>query len=430
MPGQIEKLWSPPRLVRRKRVAAYARVSSGKDAMLHSLAEQVSYYSDLIQRRPDWLFAGIFADEAITGTKEARPEFQRMLTDCRNGLVDMVITKSISRFARNTVTLLEAVRMLKDLGVDVYFEEQRIHTISAEGELLLTILASYAQEESRSDSENAKWRIRRAYQQGEIMCWRMLFGYRSKKGSIEIDPVEGPIAQQIFTRFAAGESMSSICRWLNQTGHFGALGGKWQTSSIRQILSNEKYLGDAILQKTFINNHLEKKRVTNTGELPRYYVYGTHPALIGKATFERVQQRLADIAAHNSRPPRQTNEFTGMIRCPNCGRNYRRTLMNGSAGWICPTYYSQGKAACQSKKIPEETLRSVIADVLSLDNWDPDAFTRQVAFIIAAGPNTLELHLADGSIHIVPWKDRSRRESWTPEMREKARQDYLRRKHK
>lgn len=431
MEKQVTRLAPKPKMERQKRVAAYARVSSGKDAMLHSLSEQISYYSEIIQREPGWMFAGVYADEAYTGTKEDRPEFQRLLADCRAGMVNVILTKSISRFARNTVTLLETVRELKDIGVDVYFEEQRIHTLSAEGELMLTILASYAQEESKSVSDNQKWRIRKGYEQGELMCWRFLFGYRiSKESGVEIDPVEGPIAQEVFDRVANGESLNSVIRWLNRSGHYGALGGKWQTPRLRLMLSNEKYVGDALLQKTFVNNHLEKKKIPNHGELPQYYVTESHPALIDRDTFERVQTRLAVIAEKNAgRPRRQTSEFTGMIRCPNCGRNFRRTLKNGSPGWICPTYYTEGKEYCQSKKIPEDTLKRTIMNTFGIETWLPDFFLNRVEYIIASGPNTIELHMMDGTTKTLEWKDRSRRESWTPEMKEKARQNAYRRHH-
>ena len=157
-----------------KRTAAYARVSSGKDAMLHSLSAQVSYYNQLIQSNPEWLFCGVYADEALTGTKENRAEFQKLLNRCRRGEIDLILTKSISRFARNTVTLLETVRELKTLGVDVYFEEQRIHSMSSDGELMLSILASYAQEESYSASENKKWQMRKDFEQGKVGSMRML----------------------------------------------------------------------------------------------------------------------------------------------------------------------------------------------------------------------------------------------------------------
>ena len=186
-----------PMMPVQKRVAAYTRVSSGKDAMLHSLSAQVSYYSNLIQRNPEWAYAGVYADEALTGTKDSHEDFQRLLSDCRAGKIDMVITKSISRFARNTVTILETVRELKSLGVDVYFEEQNIHSISGDGELLLTILASYAQEESRSVSENCKWCIQKRYELGENASWRYMYGYRIHKGVVTIHPEEAAIVRRI-----------------------------------------------------------------------------------------------------------------------------------------------------------------------------------------------------------------------------------------
>ena len=179
-------------------VAAYARVSSGKDAMLHSLSAQVSYYSNLIQRNPEWRYAGVYVDEALTGTKDNRKGFQRMLADCRAGKIDRIITKSISRFARNTVTLLETVRELKTLGVDVYFEEQNIHSMSGDGELMLSILASFAQEESLSVSENCKWRIRKQFELGEPATWRFMYGYRIRKGVITIHEEEAAVVLWVF----------------------------------------------------------------------------------------------------------------------------------------------------------------------------------------------------------------------------------------
>ena len=195
------------------RVAAYSRVSSGKDAMLHSLSAQISYYSNLIQNHKGWQYVGVYADEALTGTKDNREKFQQMLADCRAGKIDMVITKSISRFARNTITLLESVRELKALGVDVFFEEQNIHTMSADGELMITILASCAQEESLSASENMKWRIRKGFERGEMINLRFLYGYSIKKGVVTVDPAQAEIVREIFRRFNDGESMGGIaCR--------------------------------------------------------------------------------------------------------------------------------------------------------------------------------------------------------------------------
>ncbi len=242
MEKRIIKLPAKPSLQRLLRVAAYARVSTGKDAMLHSLAAQVGYYSDLIQKHPGWRYAGVYADEAMTGTKDDRKEFQRLLEDCRAGKIDMVITKSISRFARNTVTSLETIRELKALGVDVYFEGHNIHSIGADGEVLLTILSAYAQEESLSASENQKWRIRKAFESGELMNMRTMFGYRiSKKNGIEIDPEQADVVREMFARVIHGDSLTSIVHWLNHNDHPGALKGQWKASRVRDVLSNEKY---------------------------------------------------------------------------------------------------------------------------------------------------------------------------------------------
>ena len=189
MPKKVTKVAQIPKLQRKKQVAAYTRVSSGKDAMLHSLSAQVSYYNRMIQNHPGWIFCGVYADEALTGTRDTRDQFQRLLADCRAGQVDLVVTKSISRFARNTVTLLETVRELKLLGVNVYFEEQNIYTLSADGELMMTILASYAQEESLSASENQKWRIKKNFEEGMPWNGRML-GYRYDNGVYNLTSTE------------------------------------------------------------------------------------------------------------------------------------------------------------------------------------------------------------------------------------------------
>lgn len=431
MPKSVRKLPQKPKLEQPKRVAAYARVSSGKDAMLHSLSSQVSYYSNLIQRHSGWLYVGVYSDEALTGTKENRDGFQRLLTDCRAGKVNMILTKSISRFARNTVTLLETVRELKAMEVDIFFEEQSIHTISAEGELMLTILASYAQEESLSASENQKWRVRKGFENGELLNWRFMFGYRISKNGIEIDPDTASIVREIFDRVVAGETFGTISRDLNKRGISGVLGGKWCVQRIRDIVGNEKYTGCAMLQKHYRNNHLEKKKCVNTGELPMFYAEETHPAIIEKDTFEVAQAVLQRIReAANGRPRPQKSEFTGKIYCPFCGKNYKRNTSNGSVGWNCSTYLSQGKAYCHGKKIPETTLRTVCAKVLGLDEYSPSAFTAQIDRIEVPKDNHLRFIFKDGSTVNRVWTDRSRRESWTAEMRHAAAERTRRQRRK
>ena len=266
----IRKVKPAAAMPRLERVAAYCRVSSGKDAMLHSLSAQVSHYSEFIQRRPGWAYAGVYADEAMTGTKDDRPEFQRLLADCRAGKIDRVLTKSVSRFARNTVTLLETVRELKKLGVAVYFEEQNIDSLSGDGELMLTILASFAQEESKSVSDNCKWRIRKDFSEGKPMNLPLLYGYRREKGRIVIDEREAEIVRFIFRSCLNGMGKGRITEALREQGVPCRLGGEWQTETVGGILKNEKYTGDALLQKTYIENHLTKRKCFNRGELPQY----------------------------------------------------------------------------------------------------------------------------------------------------------------
>lgn len=250
---QINKIESAPKLPELLRVAAYARVSSGKETMLHSLAAQVDYYTDLIGRNSDWAFRGVFVDEAMTGTKETRPEFQRLLSECRAGNIDLLITKSISRLARNTVTILSSVRELKNMNVDVFFEEQNIHSRSGDGELMLSILSSYAQEESRSVSENCKWRIRNDFREGKISGMTM-FGYRLKKGQLQMVPEEADVVRGIFADYLSGMGVIAI------TKKYRAMGFTFSKNGIAGMLRNEKFQGDMLLQKSFVEDHISKRK--------------------------------------------------------------------------------------------------------------------------------------------------------------------------
>lgn len=407
-------------------VCAYARVSSGKDAMLHSLSAQVSYYNSLIQSHAGWLYCGVYSDEAITGTKSQRDGFQRMLASCRAGEIDLIITKSISRFARNTVTLLETVRELKSLGVDVFFEEQNIHTMSADGELMLTILASYAQEESLSASENQKWRIRKAFENGELVNLRFLFGYNITASGIQVNEREAAIVREIFTRFNGGESLSAISRDLNGRGCERTFGGTWCADRIRNLLSNEKYTGNALLQKQYRKNHIDKKLVPNRGELPMYYVAGSHEPIIDQAAFDTAQVRLNELsrqAEKREKPTRST--FSGLIRCGLCGSTYKRVTCRGKHFWNCTTFQTKGKAECPAKKIPAETLEALAREVLGTDALDPDMVRSKITMIRAEKNNVAVFCMDDGSEIVKRWKDRSRAESWSPEMKEQARQRAL-----
>lgn len=411
--------------LRKLRVAAYARVSCDKDAMLHSLDAQIHYYRNLIYGNPDWEFAGIYADEAKTGTKESREQFQQLLADCRAGNIDMVITKSVSRFARNTVTLLRTVRELKELGINVFFEEQNIKTLDADGEVMLTLLASFAQAESLSVSDNCKWRIRKGFEEGRASTCTML-GYRLVNGEITIVPDEAVIVKKIFDLYSDGCGQQKICNILNEEGIRTRRGYTWHPSAIRLILENEKYAGDLKLQKVFVRDHLTKEKVVNRGELPIYWVENDHEPIISKEQFQAIQLRLKKQSEGCTAVKGAESVFTGRIRCAGCGKNYRRKTTPYRVVWCCATFNSRGKKYCQtSKMIPEETLKAVCTTALGLPEFDAKIFEKQVISIDACPGNLLRFHFYDSSEKELTWKDRSRRESWTPEMRETARQKAL-----
>lgn len=420
---EVKKLPTLPTLMKKKQVAAYARVSSGKDAMLHSLSAQISYYSAYIQKRPEWLYCGVYVDEAVTGTKSERPEFQRLLSDCRAGMIDMVITKSISRFARNTVTLLETVRELKSLGVDVFFEEPNIHTMSAAGEMMLTLLASVAQEESRMTSERMKWRIRKNFEEG--VPWNSkLLGYRLVGDRYIIVPDEADTVRRIYSLFLSGMGPLKIAKILNDEGRLTSEGYPWRPNGVSAILRNDAYTGNLTLQKTFRIDHICKTPRKNDGECAVYKVGESHDAIIPQETFDAVQTEIARRAEEWKHDEPKTSVFTGMLRCANCGKNYRRRTVRRGHVWQCATYALRGKKACASKQVPEDTLKQSAAAALGLPSFSADVFTEEIAEVLVCGGNKLIFRFYDGNEKEVVWLDRSRSESWTPEMKQKAREKY------
>lgn len=410
------------------RVAGYARVSSGKDAMLHSLAAQVSHYSDFIQRHHGWSYVGVYADEAKTGTKDSRDNFQRMLADCRAGKIDLIITKSISRFARNTVTLLETVRDLKGLGIDVWFEEQNIHTMSDDGELMLSILASYAQEESRSASENQKWRVKRNFEDG--IPWNStMLGYRHIDGKLMIVPEEAETVRMIFHYYITGMGVTAVMKTLNANHIKTRYGNPWCKSSVMTVLRNYAYTGNLLLQTTFREDYLTKRTLINNGELPQYHVENAHEAIIPLETYNAVQSEIERRAAKYTHPgsPQEAYPFTGLLTCDNCGKHYRRKVTATGPVWICATFNTFGKAACASKQIPEDTLTAITDEVMGTDTFDAEALHSKITAVRVAEGNTLVFCFNEGTEAVKRWIDRSRSESWTPEMRDAARKKTLER---
>ena len=392
-------------LEKKKNVCAYARVSSGKDAMLHSLSAQVSYYNGLIQAHLDWFFVGVYSDEAISGTKEERPGFQRMLDDAKAGKIDMIITKSISRFARNTITLLEKVRELKEINVDVYFEEQNIHSLSSDGELLLTILASYAQEEARSTSENMKWRIKKNFENG-IPWGAMLYGFDIIDSKYHINEEEAKVVRLAFQLYLEGYGKEGVARRLNALGYRTRMGALWSDASVRQMLNNHDYTGNLILQKTYRPDYMSKKTVVNNGEVTMYYVEGSHEAIIDLERKEHPYQ----------------SPLKGKIKCGCCGKNFLRKETPYRTIWACATYQKIGSSACPSKRLDEEMLLGLI-DKLKIDINNIESITINNDF-------SLYILNKDGTKVPGTWSVHSRRDSWTPEMRKKAKERELERMRK
>ena len=421
-------------MTRKKRVCAYTRVSGDRDEAFHSLSAQVSYYQKVIADHPDWEFVEVFSDRGITGTKENREGFQAMLAACREGKVDIVLAKSITRFARNTVILLETVRELKKLGIDIHFEEEHIETLSSKGELMISILAARAQEESRSASENQLWRIKKSYEKGIPVTGNCL-GYRMVDHQFLIDEEEEQIVLRIFSMYLSGKGFTTIAKTLTKEGIKTSTGSTmWNAGVIRSILLNEKYSGDLRLQKKYRTDHLSKKTVVNKGEKTMYEVKDAHDPIIDRETFEAVkmefQKRKEKFA-----PKKQCEHhaFSGLIRCGLCGKIYYRTISAPNTkyakpNWCCGFSKRYGKDACGATwKIPEDILIEKACMVLGSDRFDESLLRERVKEIVVPLKNEMIFYFKDGSNTNVEWHHRSRRESWTEEMKETARQREINR---
>lgn len=391
-------------LFRRMKVAAYARVSVETELSQHSLSNQISYYSSYIKSRPDWEFVGVYADEGYTGTKTERPGFQSLIKDCNSGKIDLILAKSISRFARNTVDLLNTVRHLKNLGINVRFEKENIDSISPQGELLLTLIASFAQEESRSVSENTKWAIQKKFEQGIDLCTET-FGYRWNGHEFQIVPEQAEIVREVFQSYLEGRSPDQIASSLAARGIKGTRGHLLQYSSVCAILRQERYIGDSLLQKTFRENHITKKTIRNKGEMQKFYAEGTHPPIIDKQTFYAVQEEIKRRAelGYLANQSISFSCFTGKVVCGRCGHTYRRRMcgMKGRTTkqyyWKCGTKISGTQEACSSQNVPERVLFSLTAEVLNSENFTDMQFEESINRILVSQNSTLTFVMKDGT---------------------------------
>ena len=335
-----------PKVASRKRVAAYCRVSTDHEAQLESLENQMETFRYRAAQRGDWDLVNIYADEGLSGTTlKGRVQFQQMIKDCEAGKIDYIITKSISRFARNTVDTLQTVRELQKHGVQVFFEKEGIDTADALSEMIVTIMASFAQEESRSISENVKWGIRKRFEAGNEVKVPLYGFYHSKDELFLIQEDEAVIVREIFERFVHGEAPMDILNDMTARGVKPPAGNKWKRLQLDRMIKNEKYAGDVVLQKTYIEDHLEHKQVRNKGELPMFRVENAHSSIVDRHIFEQAQKIMAmrNVAIGNSTYP-----YGEMLRCPHCGKPLVHGSLNNfyydrvkiqNGGWGC---YGEG----------------------------------------------------------------------------------------
>ena len=390
-----------PTLPKQKKVAAYARVSRDTERLMNSISAQISYYSTLIQSNSEWEYAGVYADCGISGTDIAkRSEFQRMLKDCETGKIDIILCKSISRFARNTVDILETVRHLKELGIEVRFEKENINSLSEDGELMLSLLASFAQEESRSISENCKWGIRKRFQSGEIsMTNKHLLGYQydEKQEKYIIIPEEAEAVRWMFQMYIDGISLRQIAKNMNRAGIRSVLGNEFQEGSVRQMIFNEVYAGDIRRQKCYMADSITKTKVKNNGELPQYYMPGCHEAIIDRETYAKVQAEMERRAAMQNR----TYPFTRKIRCGICGNFFTRKKCKVKGKtyvhWICRSKKKTGMS-CISINFSEEKLKQISVQILGMEKFDVAEFEKHIEGITVLEDGSLEYHFNGGEI--------------------------------
>ena len=357
----------------KKRVAAYCRVSTDSEEQLNSYEAQKSYYTQKIEESPDWEMAGIYADEGISGTSmKKRTEFKKMITACKRGHIDLIITKSLSRFARNTVDCLETVRLLKANGIGVYFEKENINTLTESSEFLITLFSGFAQAESESLSKNVAWGWRKSAEAGNVYFqYKRMLGYRKgTDGQPEIVPEEAKIIRRIYRRYLAGCSLGQIKQELEQDNIPTAQKvERWPSAVIHNILTNEKYMGDALLQKTYITDCISKKVKKNMGERPMYYVENNHPAIIPRETFDQVQKEMTRRSSKRKVLQKsgktELGKYSGkyalteLLVCGECGSPYKRVTWarNGKKRivWRCVSRLEFGTKYCHNSQTLDES---------------------------------------------------------------------------
>ena len=368
---------------KKMKVAAYCRVSTELEEQDSSYEAQVEYYTSKISENENWKNAGIYADDGKSGTNtKKRADFNAMIQDALAGKIDMILTKSVSRFARNTVDSLVTIRKLKEKNVAVVFEKEGINTLEGTGEILITILSSLAQEESRNISENIRWGVVRKFEKGKVIvnCTKFMGYTKNEDGDLVIVPEEAEIVKLIFRLYLEGYSTGKIAKHLEEQGIKTATGqDKWHSTVIDKMLRNEKYMGDALLQKTYTVDFMTKKKVKNTGIVPQYYVEDDHEAIIPKELFYRVQEEMmrraslckAAVTRKKNQKSRYSSTYalTGMLICGKCGQEYRRVTWarNGKKKvvWRCSNRLTNGVKKCgESETLEENALNRAVMEAI------------------------------------------------------------------
>lgn len=354
----------PTTSVSRRKVAGYARVSTDSEEQQTSYEAQVDYYTDYIQSREDWVFAGVYTDEGISATNtKHRDGFKQMVKDALAGKIDLIVTKSVSRFARNTVDSLTTVRKLKEHGTEIYFEKENIFTFDSKGELLITIMSSLAQEESRSISENVTWGQRKRFADGKVsMPYKQFLGYeKGEDGTPVINEEEAAIVRLIYKLFLEGKTPAGICRYLEQQSILTPSGKqKWSQTTVDSILSNEKYKGDALLQKKFTTDFLTKKMKVNEGEVPQYYVEKSHAAIVEPLEWDMVQTEIARRRSLG-RAYSGNSVFSSKLVCGDCGGFFGQKVWHSNDPyrkliWRCNSKF-KGESKCATPHLDTETIQ-------------------------------------------------------------------------
>ena len=419
--NEVEVIKIPPKKVgkpEKLRVAVYARVSADKDSAYHSLMAQDEYGAEFVNAHPNWELVGVYSDNARSGTLRKRPAFQRMMEDCRARKIDLVVTKSVSRLARNSALLMETLGELERLGIDCYFELDHRYASDFGAKSWIKLTGIYAEGVAEEYSDLQIRRIDELYKQGKPSGGHD-FGYRFNKDKFIIFPKEARVVKKIYELYLEGMGYGRIAKYLNSLKVAAPHGGTWNESSIRDILTNKFYNGVLTLQRTFRNNFLDKELVRNTGEMRMVVVENAHEAIIDDEMFKKVQNKIKRkgakqmIIMQNKKHEDEVRLFTGMIQCSKCGSTFIRKRPNKGSNkpfWVCGKYFKQGKAACPSHKISEEILIVETAKALMTTKLTPELIKNKIEKIYVPEKDSLVFSLKDGSKVYAMWRDMTRNE--------------------